>query len=381
MKRTLRALLAWALALVFLLGLTGCGSIFDRRYSSVTTHQEQAAAEEDSSILRAENYADLVSCVQHFVSLGQTTGTVHVYKYSGDIASDLEAACTEVCTEDPLGAYALYSITYEYSRIISYYECTFTFVYRRSAADIASIVSAYGNGTIRDLIQETLAAFSTSLTIRTASFYTESARLYALVQEAYYASPGTALGYPGVSITVYPDSGETRIVEFTFSYAGSQAVLTQQAGEVAAQAAALVGQDTAGDGTVAWLLYSRLLGQCEYQPDGPSDVYSALCLGGADSEGLALAYNLLCQQAGITCVLVQGTLEGQPHCWNLITLDDGVSWQVDLTRNDPETQFLYNDAAMSAAGYNWSQEDYPSCEGEIPMQETAVFEETEPAVP
>ena len=58
MKRLLCTLLACALALG---GLAGCGSIFDRRYSSVTTHQEQAATEEDSSILRAENYTDLVS--------------------------------------------------------------------------------------------------------------------------------------------------------------------------------------------------------------------------------------------------------------------------------------------------------------------------------
>ena len=83
----LSVLLVCALALT---ALTGCGSIFDRRYSSVTTHQEQSASEEDASILRAETYADLVSCVQHFVSMGQPSGTVHVYKYSGDIEADLE---------------------------------------------------------------------------------------------------------------------------------------------------------------------------------------------------------------------------------------------------------------------------------------------------
>lgn len=192
-KRLLCTLLACALALG---GLAGCGSIFDRRYSSVTTHQEQAATEEDSSILRAENYTDLVSCVQHFVSLGQSTGTVQVYKYSGDIASDLEAACNEVCTEDPLGAYALYGISYDYSRIISYYECTFTFSYRRSAEDIAAIVSAYGNGTIRDLIQEKLSAFSPSLAIRTSSFYSDSSNLYTLVQEAYYTAPAPPWAIP-----------------------------------------------------------------------------------------------------------------------------------------------------------------------------------------
>lgn len=360
MKRTLCTLLVCALTLGL---LTGCGSLFDRRSSSVTTHQEQSASEEDASILRAETYADLVSCVQHFVSMGQPSGTVHVYKYSGDIESDLEKACAEVQNEDPLGAYALNGIEYSYSRIISYYECTFHFSYRRGVADIAAIVSAYGNGMIRDLIQETLSAFDDSLAIRTSSFYTERTNLYTLVQEAYYASPATAMGYPDVSISVYPDSGETRIVEFTFTYEWTQATLKQRAQEVAAAAATLVGQDTAADSTVAGLLYSRLLQQTTYRADGSSNVYSALCLGSAGSEGIALAYSLLCQQAGIQCQLVKGTLAGEPHCWNIITLGEE-SWHLDVTRADPQTEFLHGDATMTALGYSWSQEDYPVCGGE-----------------
>lgn len=357
MKRTLCALLVCALILGC---LTGCGSIFDRRYSSVTTHQEQSASDEDASILRAETYADLVSCVQHFVSMGQLTGTVHVYKYSGDIEADLEKACNEVQTEDPLGAYALNGIEYNYSRIISYYECTFQFSYRRGIEDITAIVSAYGNGMIRDLIQSSLSAFDGSLAIRTSSFYTDPSNLYTLVQEAYYSSPGTAMGYPDVSISIYPDSGETRIAEFTFSYDWTKTTLTQRAEEVASAAATLVGQDTAADGTVAGLLYSRLLQQTTYLPDGSANVYSALCLGSADSEGIALAYSLLCQQAGITCQLVKGTLDGQPHCWNIITLGED-SWHLDVTRSDLEGSFLYGDSAMSSFGYSWSQEDYPVC--------------------
>lgn len=362
------ALLACALALT---GLTGCGSIFDRRYSSVTTHQEQSASEEDASILRAETYADLVSCVQHFVSMGQPSGTVHVYKYSGDIESDLKKACAEVRTEDPLGAYALNDIEYSYSRIISYYECTFQFSYRCSVSDIASIVSTYGNGAIRDLIQEKLSNFDASLVIRTSSFYAERASLYTLVQEAYYTSPDTAMGYPDVTISIYPNSGETRIVEFSFTYEWTQTTLRQRSEEVASAAAALVGQDTAADGTVAWLLYSRLLQQTTYRSDGSANVYSALCLGAANSEGIALAYSLLCEQSGITCQLVKGTLDGEPHCWNIITLGD-VSWHLDVTRSDPEGAFLHGDDLMLQAGYSWSQEDYPACGTQEPPQDAAL---------
>lgn len=360
MKRVIAAALLCAL----LCGVgTGCGGIFNRSYSSVTPHQEQAASDEDAAVLRAENYADLVSCVQHFVSMGQATGTVHVYKYSGDIEADLEAAAAEVLTEDPLGAYALKNIEYRYSRIVSYYECSFDFTYRRTREDMASIVSAYGTAAIRNLLQQTMANFNYTLTIRTSSYYVDQSSLHALAREAYYSSPATALGYPGIAISVYPETGNTRIVEinFTYDYLNRETML-QWSQEVTAAAAQMAGQDTAADRNVAWQLCSRLADNTDFNPEGSSSVYSALCQGQADSEGIALAYLLLCRQANIPCQLVQGTLDGVPHWWNLITLED-VSWQLDVTSGDGAEGFLHTDGEMEASGYNWSREDYPVCAG------------------
>lgn len=366
MKRILAVLLLCAM----LGGLTGC-ALFDRSYSSVTPHQEQSASEEDAAILRAENYTDLVSCVQHFVSMGQTSGTVHVYKYSGDIEADLNAAVTEVCTEDPLGAYALKDIQYSYSRIVSYYECAFTFTYRRTVEDMASIVNAYGTAAIRDLLQQTMSNFDYTLTIRTASYYADRTALYTLVQEAYYSSPATALGYPEISISIYPETGDTRIVEIGFTYDyWNRDVLLQWKQSVDAAAVQMAGQETAADETVAWLLYSRLMDNTRYESEGSASVYDALCQGSADSEGIALSYLLLCQRSGIPCQLVQGTLDGVPHWWNLITLGD-TSWLVDVTRGDPETGFIHNDDTMIASGYNWSREDFPACTGEETVQTIA----------
>lgn len=359
------------LCCALLLPLTGCGSLFDRSFSSVTTHQEQSASDEDASILRAENYADLVSCVQHFVALGQTSGTVHAYQYPGDIQADLAAACSEVLTEDPLGAYALADIDYSCGRIVSYYECVFSFTYRHTVEEMASIATAYGNGAIRDLLQSAMDAFEDTLVIRTSEFYAERNTLFALAQEAYYRDPGTSLGYPEITISTYPNTGSIRIVEFSLDYGASQALLQERAESVLAAAAQLVGQDAAGDETVAWLLYSRLLEQTQFDAGGSSSVYAALCSGSANSEGITLAYGLLCQQAGISCQLVQGTLNGSPHWWNLITLED-VCWQLDLTRADPEDGFLHNDEFMAAAGYNWSQEDYPACDGEDNTAQTVM---------
>lgn len=356
MKRIISLLLLCAL----LWGLTGC-ALFDRSSSTVTNHQEQSAAAEDGSILRAESYADLVSCVQHFVAMGQQEGTVHVYKYSGDIGSDLKSAVTEVLTEDPLGCYALQNITFDYSRIVSYYECDFTFTYRRSLAEMAAITNVYGDGAIRDLLRQAESSFDETVTIRTNSYYADSSRIYSLARQAYYASPATALGYPTVSVAIYPESGPTRIVEVTFTYSHRDpAVLLRRAESVSAAATALVGEDVAADSTVARLLYARLNDTAQFDADGSASVYDALCIGSANSEGIALSYQLLCQQAGIDCALVQGTLNGTPHWWNIITLD-GVSWLVDATRADPEEDFLHGDDSFLAAGYNWSREDHPAC--------------------
>ncbi len=357
-----RRTIALILTLCALLSLPGCGSLFDRTDFAVAPHQEQSAIQEDGSILHAENYANLVSCVQHFVFMGQQEGKVRVYKYSGDIESDLRTACREVLTEDPLGAYALSDISFTYDRIVSYYECTFHFVFRRTKQEISSIVNAYGDTSIRKEIKKAMSGFDSTLTFRTANYYADRTNLYKLAQEAYYASPATAMGYPSVSISLFPESGDVRIVEMQFSYDHSPEEMKQHADEVAAAAARIMGLETATNGSVAELLCARLLQAVTYAPDGGSSVYDALCLGSANSEGLALSYQLLCKQADIPCQIVQGTLSGIPHCWNIVEAD-GAHWHVDLTRGAAPQERLRSDADMTSNGYYWSKDDYPHCTG------------------
>ena len=52
--------------------------------------------------------------------------------------------------------------------------------------------------------------------------------------------------------------------------------------------------------------------------------YAALVEGAPDSEALALAFQLLCDTAGAECTVVRGTLDGQDHFWNIVTVDAGV---------------------------------------------------------
>ncbi|MCD7801730.1 MAG: hypothetical protein LUH09_02280 [Clostridiales bacterium] len=377
MKRRVAALL---LALCLLPALSGCESLLERDYRSVSRHISQTSDTEDTSALRAESYSDLVNSVQFFVSMGETEGVVHLYQYSGDVEQDVEDACQEVLEQDPLGAWALEDITWTSSRIVSYYECVFTFTYRHTVSEIASIQSVVGSNAIRDALGGAISNYDSSLVLQVSSYYAQKELLLGLVQEAYCSLPGYAQGYPDVSISVYPQesTGTQQIVEISFTWSDSQETLQARAEAIASAAATLVGTDPAQGEVGYWLLYSRLADGLSYSADsGRASVYTALVTGRTNSEGVALAFQYLCDQAGLTSLTVQGTLDGSPHWWNLVEIDD-VWRHVDVTAGDSQEDFLRSDSQVSDR-YTWNTEQYPACPDpeteEEPVEEADAPEE------
>ncbi len=62
-------------------------------------------------------------------------------------------------------------------------------------------------------------------------------------------------------------------------------------------------------------------------------IYGALINGHAVCEGYARAFKLLCQSAGLECILVTGDSKGVGHLWNMVKLED--EWyHVDVTWDD-----------------------------------------------
>ncbi|MGM9537344.1 MAG: hypothetical protein ACI3VN_03325 [Candidatus Onthomonas sp.] len=356
--------------------LTGCSSLLEREYRSVSRHISQTADTEDTSVLRVERYSDLVNSVQFFVTLGEEEGVVHLYQYSGDVEQDLEEACQEVLTQDPLGAWALLDIDWSCSRIVSYYECTFTFSYRHTVDEMAAIRTAVGTTAIRETMEQSLTSYAPTLVLKTSRFYAQKELLFSLLQEAYYANPAYALGYPSVSVSVYPQEGQSaqQIVELSFSYGQSQSALQSQAEEAAAAAATLLGPAPAQGETGLWLLCSRLADQMDYAPEGAASVYAALVRGTVNSQGVALAYQLLCDKAGFSCQMVQGTLDGSPHWWNLVELD-GIWHHVDVTAGLGQEEFLRSDRQMEEQ-YTWDRDGYPACPETEPPEEDVSIEDT-----
>jgi len=83
--------------------------------------------------------------------------------------------------------------------------------------------------------------------------------------------------------------------------------------------------------------------------------YSALVSSSTVCAGYARAFQLICQQSGLTCYYLTGTASGGDHAWNIVSID-GDFYNVDLTWDDSisesygssvYTYFNLTDADMS----------------------------------
>lgn len=361
-----------ALALLLCLGLSGCGEILAGSYQVSSPHVDRPATDEDSSAIRVENYRDLVSAVLYLVSQGESEGTLQFYDYPGDVETAVANACLEVATQDPLGAYCVDYIRHETTRVVSYDQTTLSIHYRRTMEQVHSMVNVTGTSAIRTELQEALGAFQKEVVLRVAYFAENVDSITQLIRQAYYDDPAHALGFPQVEINLYPDSGSQRVVEILLTYPESAEVLEQKSEaltltleELALPTPGVVG----GTADEAMKVADSLRNVAAYDRSGGATSYAALVEGMANSEGMALAYSLCCQQSGFLCEIVEGTLlipvppeetqpgeeeaptlEELPHFWVSLRLSDGETYYLDPSAGN----FLHSSAQdMFDAGYRW----------------------------
>lgn len=357
MKKTILALL-----LAGALTLTGCASMLERDYVVVSPYQPVSNSSGTSSALRVESYQELVNAILFLVTMGEEQGVLNLYNYTQDVETDLTRACLEVIQEDPLGAYSVEYISHDYSLIVSYYEVNLQITYRRSREQVASITSVTGSSAIRRVIGNSLVDFDPEMVLR-VNYFTESEDyIQELVRQAYYDSPSTALGMPKTEVNIYPNSGSQRIVEINLTYPTSSETLRQQSQQMVDLALTLITEDS-----TAQSLFDSAADGLTISPNcEKSSPYDALVKKESDSEGAALAYQLLCDQAGIECYLVQGTLNSFSHFWNIVLTEDGTYRHMDLAAG---LSNLTDEELASQGTYAWDAKEYPACSAPVSMAE------------
>jgi len=111
---------------------------------------------------------------------------------------------------------------------------------------------------------------------------------------------------------------------------------------------------------------------CTYDTDADlnQSAYSCLVSGSTVCAGYARSFQVVCQEAGLTCYYLTGTADGGDHAWNIVYID-GNFYNVDVTWDDSisesygssvYTYFNLTDSAISSDHTRSTLSSYlPAC--------------------
>ena len=272
----------------------------------------------------------------------------------------------------PVGAYAVERVDYEIGSNTGKTAIAVNITYRHGQNEIRNIQKAKNMDVVRKFVGKALESYDTMLVMELETYedldYVQEVRDYAL------AHPQNVMEVPQVTWKVY-GIGASRIVELTFFYQTSREALRTMQAQVQPvfDSAVLY---VSGEGAQAQKyaqLYAFLMERFEYkQETSITPAYSLLRHGVGDSRAFATVYAAMCRDAGLACMVVTGTRDGEPWVWNMIC-EEGVYWHIDLLQSSASGYFQkYLDADLT--GYVWDYSAYPQCDGASAQTEKILEE-------
>ena len=363
---------------LLLAALCGCSRLVPSSYTLVTPHDTGMKTEQQSDVLTVYDYKTLKNALRTLVQNGVEHGVIHTNQYSGDVEADLPAAVYEFSREDPIGAYAIDFITHDCTLIVAYYEIKIDITFRDVLTPLDKIEYVGSETEANRLLCRALENYDDHLTLYAT--YLGKSDYEALVQEYCDAHLKDHTAQPELTVTSYPADARNRIVELVFDYPASRLELRSMQQDVAEslRAAEIYVRYCTSETEKAALLFTYLAERFPYQ-EGSSrtPVYSALCQGVADSKSMAQSWQLLCDEAGLTCQTVSGMRGSESYYWNIMQLDGGYC-HVDILRDllGGGTLRLRYDEDMTGE-YYWDQPQTPACPAPVPEEEPPA-EDPEP---
>lgn len=354
---------------LMLLLLCGCASPFEGEYY----HEDNFSGELgpiSGTATEIKNYNMLKTALTNLIIRHEERAEFSFTDYSGRPSEDLAAACFEIRTTNPLGAYALDTLTYDTNRVVSYYVADVYLTYKRTAQEIQNI--QYCN-TQEDFCERLLASidsYRSETVIRIFSSVVDENYILDTVHSHYFDDPVTTVLEPVIEVESFPNEGENRVYDIHISYAASPERLIPMSlaldGKLHGAVAAMTQTEQPELALEAAAYLSSLCTVQSEKTAFTSTAYGAFVNQRADSKGFALAYSALCRRLGIECTVVEGsigTMGAEPHFWNMICLD-GAYYHVDVSAfaDNPAGAFLLNDDRMWGK-YLWNADEYPACSG------------------
>ncbi len=355
----MRNRILWLLLAVCLF-LGGCASWPDGHYVSVKPHAD-AGLRQDQEITDIKNYNQLLAALQNLVESGKNKVTVSVENYSGSyLETELRRAIRSVCNDNPIGAYAVEDIAYEFGVTGGMSALSFHITYNHNHNKISKMKHVRTMDTAVSMLKQAMDNCASEMVIRVSGY--RETDFVQLVTDYAAKNPDLVMEIPQLTVNVYPETGSYRVLEVLFTYQNSRETLPSMQNYVqrlfAASTLYVSGEES--DAVRYDMLCSFLMERNTYKLETSlTPAYSLLRHGVGDSRAFAIVYEAMCRKAGLECMTVSGTRAGEQWYWNIIC-EDGVYYHLDLVQSYGHDGYRrMSDENMS--GYVWDYSAYPAC--------------------
>ena len=319
-----------ALGAAVALLLSGC-SWMDGSYVSVTPHRVGAGQTVEGAARAISSYMELRQALVELIEDGVTEGFFSLADYPReDVVADMDQAVAYAMESYPIGAYAVESIDYDFGTGLGSAAISLDITYRRSREEIASIRTVRWRTGVETAIADAMDECAQVLVIQMAGY--QDLDFAGIVADYAQKNPDRVMENPQVSVQIYPDRGEIRVVELTFRYQTDRTTLrsVRELVQPVFSSAALYVSGQAQDKTKFAQLHAFLTERFDYEIRSTvTPAYGLLCQGVGDSRAFAQVYACMCSRIGLEAQTVSGTRDGEPHWWNRIRID-GVWYHLDL---------------------------------------------------
>ena len=202
---------------------SGCDFWMDGHYVSVTPyvgrnyHTEKPVVQVSSSVQMRNALAD-------FVENGTEKGIISVSSFnSPTVHFYMKQAIDYVLSNNPIGAYAVENITFDIGTNTGTAAVAVNITYRHDHSEILRIKKSEKMGEALDVVYEALEDCQPAIAIYVNDY--EPMDFQRIIEEYADVNPNIVMEIPKVSMNVYPQEGEERIVELIFSYQTSRETL------------------------------------------------------------------------------------------------------------------------------------------------------------
>ncbi len=348
------------LLLALCLLLSGCQAFVDSSYEWEISHPIEVSPGQNDNV-SADDYDALCRALRDLVRIGAEQGTVFVENYAPEqLEEDIHRAANDVCATDPIAAYAVEQIRCQLGSSGGKSALAVQISYLHGWSEIRKIKKVDDIGQAREIVYAALRTCEPGVVLLVEDFQT----VYFDQVVADYALqwPQYVMELPQVSESIYPEVGQSRVVELKFAYQTSRESLKNMQNQVQRvfSSAALYVDANGTESEKLSQLYSFLMNRFPYKVETSITAsYHLLWHGIGDSKAFASVYAAMCRQVGLEAMVVSGTHNAESWYWNIV-LDDGVYYHVDLLRSlEAEQLQKYTDEEMS--GYVWDFAAYPAC--------------------